>query len=85
MTGGVDDWVAAVFMVDFPNPPNGLVQPVAAPPNALPGVALGVVLPNKLGVDAGADVVAVFNEPKDRVGCEVGVEVTGVDPNKFLL
>jgi hypothetical protein len=84
LTGGVDDWVAAVFEVDFPNPPNTLVEPVAALPNALPGVALGVVLPNKLGVDAGADEVAVFNELKERVGCEVGAEVAGVDPNKLL-
>jgi hypothetical protein len=85
LTGGVDDWVAAVFAVDFPNPLNRLVEPVAALPNALPGVALGVVLPNKLGVDVGADEVAVFNELKERVGCGVGAEVAGVDPNKLLL
>ena len=85
MTGVVDGWVAAVFAGDFPNPLNTLVEPVAALPNALPGVALAVALPNTFGVDAGADEVGVPSELKDRVGCEVGAEVAGVDPNKLLL
>jgi hypothetical protein len=63
-----------------------LVEPVAALPNALPGVALVVAFPNKLGVDGGADEVAVLRELKDRTGCEVvGAEIAGVDPNKLLL
>jgi len=85
LTGVVDGWVAAVFAGDFPNPLNGLVEPVVSLANAFPGVALAVALPNKFGVDAGADEVAVPSEPKDRVGCEVGAEVAGVDPNKLLL
>lgn len=86
MRGKAEDvWVAVVFADGFPNPLNRLVEPVVAPPNALPGVAPVVAPPNKPGVDAGADEVAVLSEPKDRVGCEVGTEVASVDPNKLLL
>ena len=80
----VDAGVVAVLAGDFPNPLKGPVEPVGAVLNELPCAAFDVAPPNKLGVDVGADEVAVLSEPKDKVGCEVGAEAASVDPNKLL-
>jgi hypothetical protein len=85
LMGGVNAWVAVVLAGDFPNPPSRLAEPEVALPNVLPVDALVVAFPNKLGVDAAADEVAVLSELKDRTGCEVGAEAVGVVPNKLLL